>query len=70
MRTLLSVCAVVAALLAVAAVALGCCAHPHRCPAVPEQVLLAPCDKPLMTAEERAWARQSGIGTYVWAASP
>lgn len=41
-------------------------AHPHRCPVVPEQVQLAPLDKPLMTPQERAWAQQSGIGTYTW----
>lgn len=38
----------------------------YKPPAVPEQMQLAPHDKPLMTAQERAWARQSGIGTYTW----
>lgn len=41
-------------------------AHPHRCPVVPEQMQLAARDKPLMTDQERAWAQQSGIGTYTW----
>lgn len=61
-----------AALCALAGVSLlglwayGQASPPYRPPVVPEQMLLTPCDKPLMTPQERAWARQSGIGTYVW----
>lgn len=61
-------CLLVAAmLLALAGItAYGQANPPYRPPAVPEQVLLTPHDKPLMTPQEQAWARQSGIGAYVW----
>lgn len=65
--------ALVAALCALAGVALlglwayGQANPPYRPPSVPEQVLLVPCDKPLMTPQEQAWALESGIGTYTWA---
>lgn len=39
---------------------------PYRPPVVPEQMQFTLHDKPLMTPQERAWARQSGVGTYTW----
>jgi len=54
------------ALLVVVAVALGFCAHPKRHTPIPEQVLLFPDDKPLMTEQEKEWARQSGTASYMW----
>lgn len=58
---------VIALLLALAAVTAYGQANPsHRRSPVPEQVLLQPEDKPLMTDREKEWARESGIGTYTW----
>lgn len=64
-------CRAIALLALAGAMALACCglygyAHPRRYPVVPEQMQLTPHDKPLMTPQERAWAQQSGIGTYIW----
>lgn len=64
--------ALAAALAALAAVLLwglwvyGQANPSHRRSPVPEQVLLQPSDRPLLTDREKEWARESGIGAYTW----
>lgn len=64
---LLCAIAVWAALALAALWAYGQAHPPHRACAVPEALaLLVPDDAPLMSARQRAWARQSGVAAYEW----
>lgn len=66
MRRLLKICALVAVLLAMAAVVLGCCAHPEREWSYPEYLVMSVQDEQLLTEDEKAIARETGIAHFYY----